>query len=144
MCFHIIYWVFTDAISIFSEEDEAIKEKRYVRLAQTVPSKLAKLNEIIVKNNGHLAAGKVLNIIAPNPCNTTVNNNSDPQGGQLPNVVPENFKQPTSGYNKPQALLSKKRQSESDVFQFLIFNICRFQERTNIIVDEFFSRANLA
>lgn len=60
MCFHIIYWFFTDAISIFSEEDEAIKEKRYVRLAQTVPSKLAKLNEIIVKNNGHLAAGKVL------------------------------------------------------------------------------------
>ncbi|CAB3230548.1 unnamed protein product [Arctia plantaginis] len=47
------------ATPIFREEDEAIKEKKYENLAKTVTPKLEKLNEVIVKNNGHLAAGKL-------------------------------------------------------------------------------------
>lgn len=44
----------------------AIKVKKYETLAKTVKPKLEKLNEIIVKNKGHLATGKVLTIIAFN------------------------------------------------------------------------------
>lgn len=54
------------ALPIFLEEDVVIKEKKYETLAKTVKPKLEKLNEIIVKNKGHLATGKVLTIIAFN------------------------------------------------------------------------------
>ncbi|CAB3234383.1 unnamed protein product [Arctia plantaginis] len=45
--------------AIYKEEDEAVKVKKYENLAEIVTPKLEKLNEIIVKNNGHLAAGKL-------------------------------------------------------------------------------------
>nr|URC25833.1 glutathione S transferase [Hyphantria cunea] len=44
---------------IYKEEDGAAKEKKYENLPNIVTPKLEKLNEIIVKNNGHLAAGKL-------------------------------------------------------------------------------------
>nr|AYM01176.1 glutathione-S-transferase sigma class [Spodoptera littoralis] len=42
------------------EKDEAVKEKKYAEFNKDVfPNMLEKLNEIITKNNGHIAIGKL-------------------------------------------------------------------------------------
>ncbi|XP_021186026.3 glutathione S-transferase 2 [Helicoverpa armigera] len=42
------------------EPDEAVKEKKYAEYVKTIfPDLLGKLNAIIVKNNGHVALGKL-------------------------------------------------------------------------------------
>jgi predicted metal-dependent hydrolase len=50
---------FAEASAIHYEQDEAIKQTKYDNFAKTeLTSLLEKLNEILTKNNGHIALGK--------------------------------------------------------------------------------------
>nr|WOZ07761.1 glutathione S-transferase GSTs6 [Agrotis ipsilon] len=50
----------TKAAEVHYEQDEAVKEKKYaLHSTTTFPDLLEKLNAIVIKNNGHLALGKL-------------------------------------------------------------------------------------
>ncbi|XP_050549803.1 glutathione S-transferase 2-like [Spodoptera frugiperda] len=56
----LIHDLLTKGIIAYHEEDEAVKEKKYAEFNKDVfPNLLEKLNEIITKNNGHVALGKL-------------------------------------------------------------------------------------
>lgn len=55
------YLILSEAAVIHYEADEALKAKKHEEALKNVyPDLLEKLNSIIVKNKGHLAAGKVV------------------------------------------------------------------------------------